>query len=155
MKCPIRHIREYFSLDGTMGRKGFIKLILIGYLGLSALFITLYIASLTPAEYQALKEYQDAANSGALPNGYGFADYIRLLLSLLILPGVIMRLRDGGKHVRWVLLLIPSILLSAWGLIERPIPIRYDAIALTHVIFYGTLFILMLKQSTSTKDNAS
>ena len=147
MPCPVLSLKRYFSMGGTMGRKPFIGIVLLGYLGLSAFFITLYIASLTPAEYAALKEYQDTVNSGALPNGYGFADTARLILSLLILPAVLMRLRDCGKSVLWALLLLPSIGLSAWGLIERPLPFRDDAQALMHVIFYGTLFILMLKKT--------
>ena len=147
MQCPIRTAKNYFSLEGTLKRKSFIWLVLLGYVGLSALCILLYIASLTPAEYAALKEYQDTVGSGSLPNGYGFADAARLFFSLLILPGVILRLKDCGKSVVWVAILLPSIILSAWGLIEQPLPLRYDAQALTHVIFYFTLFVLMLKKS--------
>lgn len=142
-----RSFLNYIAFKGTMGRKPFIAFSLGGYVGLSLLFIVAYIASLTPAEYAALKDYQDTVGNGILPNGYGFADPMRFLLSLFLLPAVVLRLRDCGKPLFWLILFIPSTFFSAWALIERPLPMRYDVQALSHVLFYFLLFVLMLKKT--------
>ena len=147
MQCPVKTLKHYFAANGTMKRKPFIRLVLFGYVGLSLLTIALYIVSLTSEEYAALKAYQDTVGSGALPHGYGFADYVRFILSLVIIPGVIMRLRDCGKHAFWALMLLPSIALSGWWLVAGTVPVQDDVRALMHVIFYLTLFILMLKKT--------
>lgn len=147
MTCPILNLKNYFLFKGAMGRKRFIMLTVGGYVGLSLALIALYIASLTPAEYAALKQYQDAANQGTLPNGYGFADTLRFCLSLIILPAVVLRLRDCGWRAWWAFLLLPSIGLSFWRLVENPLPLRDDAQAFIHALFYFVLFILVLKKS--------
>jgi len=129
-----------------MGRKPFIGLTLGGYVGLSLLLIMAYIASRTPAEYAALKAHQDTVGSGVLPDGYGFADLMRFLLSLLLLPAIGQRLRDCGRSLFWLICVVPSTVFSAWGLVESPVPVRYDAQAFSHFIFYLTLLSLMIKK---------
>ena len=144
-RCPVGCLQNYLLARGKMQRKAFTWLLVAVVMASLVAMIT-FIATLSPAAYKAVEDFQTHHRTGSLPDGYGWADGVRLVLLTLFIPAVIKRLRDAGWSVWWVLLGLPSLLND---IIDRVAGhgLRPDASFGLDVLAAGLLLVLVFKRS--------